>query len=225
MTGFQGFLCKQQTPMFLLFKSQLCPMTSAQVTCLFEFLKLLQSIVIHATHFIRIVDDIHYPDLDEALKPPTNESNLPSQPLINRTTKPTVEVKQIDEPAEPQSQPIPLPRTNIPRTPSETIEDVAPVSRNVTVPQVDRNLKKGAMVKYLQDEENLIEKHLAITVERLKQEREWDRIRMERESSANSEIANHLQEREEQMIEMLKKMEIENKQQVISNLIMKICLT
>ena len=51
------------------------------------------------------------------------------------------------------------------------------------------------MVKYLQDEGDMVEKHLAMSVERLKKEKEWDRIRSEKEASANSEIANQLQER------------------------------
>lgn len=70
------------------------------------------------------------------------------------------------------------------------------------------------MVKYLQDEEKLVEKHLAITEDRLEKEKEWDRIRREKEASANDEIANHLQEREKEMVELFKKMENDNKQQV-----------
>lgn len=68
------------------------------------------------------------------------------------------------------------------------------------------------MVKYLQDEGDMVEKHLAMSVERLKKEKEWDRIRSEKEASANSEIVNHLQEREETMIEVLKKMENDRQQ-------------
>jgi hypothetical protein len=71
------------------------------------------------------------------------------------------------------------------------------------------------MVKYLQDEETLVEKHLAMTVNQLEKEKEWDKIRSEREASANNEITNQLQEREKQMLEMFNKMENDNKQQVL----------
>ena len=48
----------------------------------------------------------------------------------------------------------------------------------------------------------------------LEKEKEWDRIRSEREASANNEITNQLQEREKQMLEMFNKMENDNKLQV-----------
>ena len=162
-------------------------------------------------HFCRyLVDDIVYSDLDEAMKPPKS-TEIISQPLVNRTTKPALEAKQIEEPyVELPTQPVPLPRSIIPRTPSVDKGSTDTALR--TVPQIDRNLKMGAMVKYLQDQEKMVEKHLAMTVERLKQEKEWDRIRSEKEASANSEIVNHLQEREETMIEVLKKMENDRQQ-------------
>lgn len=168
-----------------------------------------------------LVDDIQYPDLDEAIKPPREDNEIfsPPQPLVNRTNKPPSEIKQIEEQyVEPPIQPVPLPRSNIPRTPSidKGTIDSPLLNHTVSAPQIDRNLKMSAMLKYLQDEEKMVEKHLAMTVERLKQEKEWDMIRMEKEASANSEIANQLQEREEKMIEILKKMETENKQQVLT---------
>jgi hypothetical protein len=95
------------------------------------------------------------------------------------------------------------------------ITEPSPVNRVGPVPKVDRNLKINAMVKYLQDEETLVEKHLAMTVNQLEKEKEWDKIRSEREASANNEITNQLQEREKQMLEMFNKMENDNKQQVL----------
>ncbi len=168
-----------------------------------------------------LVDDIQYPDLDEAMKPPREKNEIisPPQPLVNRTNKPPPEMKQIEEQyVEPPIQPVPLPRSNIPRTPSvdKGTIDSPLVNRTISVPQIDRNLKMSAMLKYLQDEEKMVEKHLAMTVERLKQEEEWDMIRKEKEASAHSEIANQLQEREEKMIEILKKMESDNKKQVLT---------
>lgn len=167
--------------------------------------------------FYLSVDEIEYPDLDEAMRPRIDpDVNTHSQPLVNRTNKPAIEVGRVGvEPTnEPSVYPVPLPRSNIPKTPSNVILDPPAVNRIGSVPQIDRNLKKDAMVKYLQDEEKLVERHLAITVERLEKEKEWEMIRGQKEASANSEIANHLQEREEQMLEMLRKMENENKQQV-----------
>lgn len=164
-----------------------------------------------------LVDEIEYPDLDEAMRPRIDPSvNTHSQPLVNRTNKPAIEVGRVEvEPTiEPSVYPVPLPRSNIPKTPSEVLPDPYPVNRIGSVPQINRDLKKSAMVKYLQDEEKLVEKHLAITVERLEKEREWETIRGQKEATANSEIAKQLQEREEQMLEMLRKMENENKLQV-----------
>lgn len=166
------------------------------------------------------VEYIEYPDFDEATKPPAIEPTASPLPFINRTNKPAV--KKIDEiSVEPSIQPVPLPRSNIPKTPSDDqdIDDgfvtgSSSVNRMGSVPKIDRSLKTEAMVKYLQDEEKLVEKHLAITEDRLEKEKEWDRIRREKEASANDEIANHLQEREKEMVELFKKMENDNKQQV-----------
>lgn len=165
------------------------------------------------------VEYIEYPDFDEATKPPAIEPTASPLPFINRTNKPAV--KKIDEiSVEPSIQPVPLPRSNIPKTPSDDqdIDDgfvtgSSSVNRMGSVPKIDRSLKTEAMVKYLQDEEKLVEKHLAITEDRLEKEKEWDRIRREKEASANDEIANHLQEREKEMVELFKKMENDNKQQ------------
>ncbi|XP_057371532.1 ubiquitin carboxyl-terminal hydrolase 8-like [Daphnia carinata] len=167
------------------------------------------------------VENIEYPDFDEAMKPPSIEPIASPLPFINRTTKPAIEVKKIDKiSVEPSIQPVPLPRSNIPKTPPddqdievEFVTGPPSVNRMGSVPKIDRNLKTEAMVKYLQDEEKLVEKHLAITADRLAKEEEWDRIRREKEASANDEIANHLQEREIEMVELLKKMENDNKQQ------------
>ena len=68
-------------------------------------------------------------------------------------------------------------------------------------------------MKYLQEEETLVERSLSTAEERLRKEQEWDRIRLEKESSVNSELTAQLQQREEQLIDMLKKMENDNKQQ------------
>lgn len=70
-------------------------------------------------------------------------------------------------------------------------------------------------MKYLQDEESMMEKSLALAQQQLEKEREWERIRLEREVSANSEITTQLLQREEQMIEAFKKLESEKKEQVI----------
>lgn len=164
------------------------------------------------------MDEIEYPDLDEALKPPTEDINARSQPHVNRTTKPAIEIRRIDEPTiGPSSYLASQPKLHIPRTPSEVITDSTTVNQTWSVPQIDRNLKNNAKVKHLRDEEKLVEKQLAITVERLEKEKEWDLIRSQKEASVNSEIANQLQEREEQMLEMLRRMESENKQQVFEN--------
>lgn len=157
------------------------------------------------------------------MRPPTIEMSTPSQPLINRTTKPAIEIKKIEEIPmdQPVTYPVPLPRSTIPKMPSiekesdKIITEPSPVNRVGPVPKVDRNLKINAMVKYLQDEETLVEKHLAMTVNQLEKEKEWDKIRSEREASANNEITNQLQEREKQMLEMFNKMENDNKQQVL----------
>jgi hypothetical protein len=157
------------------------------------------------------------------MKPLNMETIAPLQPVINRTTKPAIEVKKIEEiPVDkPITYPVPLPRSTNQKTPSVDqepekviITEASPVSRIGPIPIVDRNLKMNAMVKYLQDEETLVEKHLAMTVNRLEKEKEWDRIRSEREASANNEITNQLQEREKQMLEMFNKMENDNKLQV-----------
>lgn len=160
------------------------------------------------------------------MKPPAIEPIASSQPFINRTTKPAIEVKKIDEiPFKPSIHPVPLPRLNIPKAPSrdqendeEAVTDSPSVSRMGSVPKIDRNLKTEAMVKYLEDEEKLIEKHLAMTAVRLEKEEEWETIRKEKEASANNEIATQLQEREKEMVELLKKMENDNKQQVFLKL-------
>ena len=170
-----------------------------------------------------ILDDIEYPDFDEAMRPPTIETSAPSHPLINRMTKPATEIKKMEEITvdPPVFFPVPLPRSTVPKMPSieqetdKIITEPSPVNRIGLVPKVDRNLKKNAMVKYLEDEETLVEKHLAMTVNQLEKEKEWDRIRSEREASANNEITNQLQEREKQMLEMFNKMENDNKQQVL----------
>ena len=81
-------------------------------------------------------------------------------------------------------------------------------------PEVNRNLKNSAVLKYLEEEEKLVERSLTMAQERLDQEKEWDRVRMEKESSIHNEIRAHLQEREEELIKCLKKMETDNKEQV-----------
>lgn len=70
-------------------------------------------------------------------------------------------------------------------------------------------------MKYLQDEENMVEESLALAQEQLDKEKEWERLRLEREESASSEITAQLLQREEHMIEALKKLESVKKQQVI----------
>ena len=168
------------------------------------------------------------------MKPRSMEMNTPFQPVINRTTKPAIEVKKIGEMKAdvPIFTPVPLPRTAIPKLPSVEqdsecflVNDPSPANRIGLIPKVDRNLKMNAMIKHLQDEETLVEKHLAMTENRLIKEKEWDKIRIEREASANNEITNQLQEREKQMLEMFNKMENENKLQVLFLFILqtKIC--
>ncbi len=157
------------------------------------------------------------------MRPPTIEMSAPSQPLINRTTKPAMEIKKMEEIPidQPVTYPVPLPRSTIPKMPSieketdKIITEPSPVNRGGPIPKVDRNLKINAMVKYLQDEETLVEKHLAMTENQLEKEKEWDRVRSEREASANNEITYQLQERENQMLEMFNKMENDNKEQVL----------
>lgn len=122
------------------------------------------------------------------------------QPTVNRTTKPLTDTVRWSV---EQQEPSPLP------SPAVIVE---PVSSRFA-PQIDRNLKKEAVMKYLQDEERLIERSLETARERLLQEQEWDRIRMEKEASVNSELTSQLQLREEQLIEILKRMENDKKQQ------------
>ncbi len=153
-----------------------------------------------------MVPDIEYPDLDAQ-----PETNLPSatngveefqvrQPTVNRTTKPVMEVRQ------PSVEYLP----SLPAVSTKFIPQEPPVMAPMpTIPQVDRNSKKEALVKYLKAEEELVER----SKDRLNKEQEWDLIRLQKESSLNSELTAQLQEREEQLITVLRKMENDNKQQ------------
>ena len=82
------------------------------------------------------------------------------------------------------------------------------------VPQVDRNLKNRAIMKYLEEEEKLVERSLKMAQERLDQEKEWNEVRVQKESSIDNEIRAHLQKREEELIKRIKEMEADNKRQV-----------
>lgn len=150
--------------------------------------------------------DIEYPDLDAQAEtnPPTATNGVEEfqarQPTVNRTTKPVLEVRQ---PSVEYSPFLPADSTKfVPQEPPV----VVPMPN---IPQVDRKLKKEALVKYLQAEEELVER----SKDRLNKEQEWDRIRSQKESSLNSELTAQLQEREEQLINVLRQMENDNKQQ------------
>ena len=150
------------------------------------------------------------------------EKNFASQPIINRTTKPSIEaVKPVDRFSADSF----LPGSFIASTtfvpspaPPAMTERILPSSNTEDrIPQVDRNLKQNAMIKFRQTEEALVENYIATTQKRLQQETEWEMLRLQKESTMSSEITAHLQEKEEQLIEILRKMEAENKEQVKKN--------
>lgn len=163
------------------------------------------------------VDDIDYPDFDlpyPEVRKGDSGSKI-SQPTVNRTTKPSVGSNRTDRNLEPPKPIGDAAETLLPNVPFELESQHLPtVVKNTSTPTVDRNLKHNAIMKYLQDEENMMEKSLVLAQEQLDKEKEWERIRMEREVSANSEINAQLLHREEQMIEAFKKLELEKKQQV-----------
>lgn len=142
----------------------------------------------------------------------------PPQPAINRTTKPSIEVAKSIERVDSYSPPNAFIASSTfiptPAPPTLTEQILPQLKTEDRVPQVDRNLKQKAMVTYRKAEEDLVEKYIATTKKRLQQENEWEMLRIKKESSLNSEMTAQLQEKEEQLIEMLRKMEAENKQQV-----------
>lgn len=164
------------------------------------------------------VDDIEYPDFDDEMRKLVQEANpAPTQPTINRTTKPSIEVAKPIERVDPYSPPSAFiaSTTFVPTPAPPTMkEQIMPNFKTEDrVPQVDRNLKQKAMITYRKAEEDLVEKYIATTQKRLQQENEWEMLRIKKESSVNSEMTAQLQEKEEQLIDMLRKMEAENKQQ------------
>ena len=166
-----------------------------------------------------LVDDIEYPDFDDEMRKLVQEANpAPTQPTINRTTKPSIEVAKPIERVDPYSPPSAFiaSTTFVPTPAPPTMkEQIMPNFKTEDrVPQVDRNLKQKAMITYRKAEEDLVEKYIATTQKRLQQENEWEMLRIKKESSVNSEMTAQLQEKEEQLIDMLRKMEAENKQQV-----------
>jgi len=149
------------------------------------------------------IGDIYYPDLEVEIIP--IKPNVPSvQPIIDRKAKPDVDIKPLGHIylGDPPSV-----RDTGEAEPATELKKVA------QAPEVNRNLKNSAVLKYLEEEEKLVERSLTMAQERLDQEKEWDRVRMEKESSIHNEIRAHLQEREEELIKCLKKMETDNKEQ------------
>lgn len=142
----------------------------------------------------------------------------PAQPTINRTTKPSMEVAKTVERDDPYSPPSAFIASTTfvpsPAPPTMTEQIMPQLKTEDRIPQVNRNLKQKAMVTYRKAEEDLVEKYIATTQKRLQQENEWEMLRMQKESSLNSEMTAQLQKKEEQLIDMLRKMEAENKQQV-----------
>lgn len=141
-------------------------------------------------------------------------------PSVNRSTKPSLDSRQNPDQntewkkASEGSHASTLIANSQPQTPlDKEHQQPQPVAKST--PTVDRSLKHQAIMKYLQDEESMMEKSLALAQQQLEKEREWERIRLEREVSANSEITTQLLQREEQMIEAFKKLESEKKEQVI----------
>lgn len=96
------------------------------------------------------------------------------------------------------------------------IESAVEPKKMTQAPEVNRNLKNDAVMKYLEKEEKLVERSLEMAQERLGEEEKWNQIRMEKESAINNEIRAHLQEREEEFIKRLKEMETDNKKLVSS---------
>lgn len=152
-----------------------------------------------------LVSDIVYPDLDEELAARTKPSIPSSQPIIDRGVKPDIK---------PSNQ------TFVPDPPSmkntTDIESAVEPKKMTQAPEVNRNLKNDAVMKYLEKEEKLVERSLEMAQERLGEEEKWNQIRMEKESAINNEIRAHLQEREEEFIKRLKEMETDNKKLVSS---------
>ena len=157
------------------------------------------------------VSDIIYPDLEEEIQIPII-SELPSaQPVIDRRIKPDTEVKFNRFVSDPSLEP--SDRKNLhPLSTKDTNAEF--VIEPKKTPNVDRNLKNNAIMKYLEEEEKLVELSLKMTQDRLHQEKEWNQVRIQKESAIDNEMKAHLQQREEELIHLLKKMETDNKEQV-----------
>ena len=148
--------------------------------------------------------NIDYPDLDDEPKKPPDE--VPARPVVNRTTKPPTDVPAdiptvVDNSSKTESVKVPV--TN----------GVAPESRT---PVVDRQSKNKAVAHYLKAEEEAMEKSLQMAKKALEQENEWDKLRSMKEIEANIEMKNTLQQREEELIQRLKKFENDYREQVSS---------
>jgi len=156
------------------------------------------------------VSDIIYPDLEEEIQIPII-SELPSaQPVIDRRIKPDTEVKFNRFVSDPSLEP--SDRKNLhPLSTKDTNAEF--VIEPKKTPNVDRNLKNNAIMKYLEEEEKLVELSLKMTQDRLHQEKEWNQVRIQKESAIDNEMKAHLQQREEELIHLLKKMETDNKEQ------------
>ena len=78
------------------------------------------------------------------------------------------------------------------------------------VPKIDRSTKAKMLQKLekaseiLEAENEIVEESLKMETKQLNLEKEWEVLRLKRESAANEEMKNHVMQREEELLEQLK---------------------
>ena len=154
------------------------------------------------------------PDNMEVMNSPSRKPKIP-----DRTTKPSIEP--------PAKKGLDDTNTSIRSSVSSVLNkamindedlEVSPI-----VPKIDRSTKAKALQKLekaseiLEAENEIVEESLKLDNKQLAMEKEWEVLRLKRESAANEDMKNQVVEREEQLLEQLNEISKQKEQKEIEN--------
>ncbi|KAF8788453.1 ubiquitin carboxyl-terminal hydrolase 8-like [Argiope bruennichi] len=150
------------------------------------------------------------PPVPSSVSPvPSNVRNSKSAPVIDRKSKPTIDRSAKTSAGERKN--MQTSTSNQSLKDERTTSGIPVLSRNNSEKADSSNKDKKELMSSLNLESSLAKENLEFAKQQLAKEQELENLRLQKELAAEENIRQEIQKREEQLIDTLKKLEIESR--------------